>query len=64
MSCFDNEVDSASRKHVLYFHLQTDGIQDGTDDQTVTLFHIHGCQLLVAVRHIGNQCLERFHRLV
>lgn len=26
MSCFDNEVDSTSRKHVLYFHLQTDGV--------------------------------------
>ena len=24
--CFDNEVDSASRKHVFYFYFQTDGV--------------------------------------
>ena len=55
-SCYN--IYPARGKHVLYFNLQTDGIENRTDDQTLALLHIHGSHLLVAIRHIGNQCLQ------
>ena len=32
------EVDSSCSKHVLHFNLQSDGIQNGTDDESIALF--------------------------
>ena len=54
-------IDSASREHVLYLCAEPYGIEDAADDEAITLLHIHACQLLVAVRYVGNQCLEGFH---
>ena len=49
----DNHVNSTCSKHSLHLYTEANGVEDGTHYKSITLLHIHACQLFVAVWHIG-----------